>query len=103
ILILTQLVRVADPNAPLSLHVVQLGETSSVQLSQGFTLSFFAIKYILYNQDCTTIKASTTIPHSWLGLDSLILTLTSISFLILVFYSSEVVKDDEDNTNSTNG
>ncbi|MCD7451294.1 CCR4-NOT core ubiquitin-protein ligase subunit mot2 [Datura stramonium] len=85
-------------------HFIPLPVVRGVQLSQGLAFAFSAIKYIRYNQDFTTTKASTTTPRPWLGLDGLILAFTSISFLILVTGSGEVVGDDEDSTtNSTNG
>ncbi|XP_055825282.1 molybdate transporter 2, partial [Solanum dulcamara] len=77
-------------------HFIPLPVVRGVQLSQGLAFAFSAIKYIRYNQDFTSTKASTTTPRPWLGLDGVILALTSVSFLILVTGSGEVVEDDED-------
>ncbi|KAL8537560.1 hypothetical protein ACS0TY_012616 [Phlomoides rotata] len=55
-----------------------------VQLSQGLQFAFSAIKYIRYNQDFTkTTATKTDDPRPWLGLDSLILALVCLLFLIL--------------------
>ncbi|KAH0691832.1 hypothetical protein KY289_019190 [Solanum tuberosum] len=75
---------------------IPLPVVRGVQLSQGLAFAFSAIKYIRYNQDFTSTKASATSPRSWLGLDGVILALTCVSFLILVTGSGEVVEDDED-------
>ncbi|PKI43470.1 hypothetical protein CRG98_036227 [Punica granatum] len=52
-----------------------------VQLSQGLSFAFSAIKYIRYEQDFAASKSGS--PRSWLGLDGLILALASILFLLL--------------------
>ncbi|GLT71681.1 hypothetical protein SLA2020_436800 [Shorea laevis] len=52
-----------------------------VQLSQGLSFAFSAIKYIRYNQDFITSKSTSA--RSWLGLDGLIIALASILFLVL--------------------
>ncbi|KAK6795817.1 hypothetical protein RDI58_009272 [Solanum bulbocastanum] len=75
---------------------IPLPVVRGVQLSQGLAFAFSAIKYIRYNQDFTSTKASATSPRSWLGLDGVILALTCVSFLILVTGSGEVVEDNED-------
>lgn len=75
---------------------IPLPVVRGVQLSQGLAFAFSAIKYIRYNQDFTSTKASATSPRSWLGLDGVILALTCVCFLILVTGSGEVVEDDED-------
>lgn len=55
-----------------------------VQLSQGLSFAFSAIKYIRYNQDFTkTTATKTNDPRSWLGLDGLILALCCLLFIIL--------------------
>lgn len=77
-------------------HFIPLPVVRGVQLSQGLAFAFSAIKYIRYNQDFTSTKASTTAPRPWLGLDGLILALAAVTFLILVTGSGEVVEDDED-------
>ncbi|KAF3676595.1 Molybdate transporter 2 [Capsicum annuum] len=77
-------------------HFIPLPVVRGVQLSQGLAFAFTAIKYIRYDQDFNTTKASTTNPRPWLGLDGRILALASISFLILVTGSGEVVEDEEE-------
>ncbi|XP_049396063.1 molybdate transporter 2 [Solanum stenotomum] len=81
---------------------IPLPVVRGVQLSQGLAFAFSAIKYIRYNQDFTSTKASATSPRSWLGLDGVILALTCVSFLILVTGSGEVVEDDEDEDEDRN-
>ncbi|CAN4088895.1 unnamed protein product [Withania somnifera] len=76
-------------------HFIPLPVVRGVQLSQGLAFAFSAIKYIRYNQDFTTTKASTTTPRPWIGLDGLILALICVSFLILVTGSGEVVEDED--------
>lgn len=79
---------------------IPLPVVRGVQLSQGLAFAFSAIKYIRYNQDFTSTKASATSPRSWFGLDGVILALTCVCFLILVTGSGEVVEDDEDEDRS---
>ncbi|XP_015070738.1 molybdate transporter 2 [Solanum pennellii] len=79
---------------------IPLPVVRGVQLSQGLAFAFSAIKYIRYNQDFTSTKATATSPRSWFGLDGVILALTCVSFLILVTGSGEVVEDDEDEDGS---
>lgn len=52
-----------------------------VQLSQGLSFAFSAIKYVRYNQDFALSKSGP--PRSWLGLDGIVLALSSILFLVL--------------------
>ncbi|KAF7814330.1 molybdate transporter 2 [Senna tora] len=52
-----------------------------IQLSQGLSFAFSAIKYIRYNQDISTSKSGPS--RSWLGLDGLIVALSALLFLIL--------------------
>ncbi|KAL2516556.1 Molybdate transporter 2 [Forsythia ovata] len=62
---------------------IPLPVVRGVQLSQGLSFAFSAIKYIRYNQDFTkTTSTKTTDPRPWLGLDGLILALTCVLFLI---------------------
>lgn len=58
-----------------------------VQLSQGLSFAFSAIKYIRYNQDFITSKSTSA--RSWLGLDGVILALSSVLFLVLSTGSGE--------------
>ncbi|KAL6285815.1 hypothetical protein ACE6H2_010205 [Prunus campanulata] len=52
-----------------------------VQLSQGLSFAFTAVKYIRFNQDLAASKS--TSPRPWLGLDGLLLALSSLLFLVL--------------------
>ncbi|CAN1166360.1 Molybdate transporter 2 [Linum perenne] len=52
-----------------------------VQLSQGLSFAFSAIKYIQFNQDFLASKSTTSRP--WLGLDGILLALSSLLFLVL--------------------
>ena len=52
-----------------------------VQLSQGLSFAFSAIKYIRYDQDLATSKSGA--PRPWLGLDGLLVALVSLLFLVL--------------------
>uniref|UniRef100_A0A2P2JI15 Uncharacterized protein MANES_11G049600 n=1 Tax=Rhizophora mucronata TaxID=61149 RepID=A0A2P2JI15_RHIMU len=68
-----------------------------VQLSQGLSFAFSAIKYIRYNQDFQTSKSTTSRP--WLGLDGLILAISALLFLILTTGSGDDHSDtDHDNS-----
>ncbi|KAG8056041.1 hypothetical protein GUJ93_ZPchr0001g30943 [Zizania palustris] len=71
-----------------------------VQLSQGLSFAFTAVKYIRYDQDFSrSSSASTSVPRSLLGLDGLILALAALLFIILSTGSG----DDEDvNRDGTN-
>ncbi|CAK9174675.1 unnamed protein product [Ilex paraguariensis] len=71
---------------------IPLPVVRGVQLSQGLSFAFTAIKYIRYNQDFTTSKSTTA--RSWLGLDGLILALVALSFLILTTGSGEISDND---------
>ncbi|KAK7294127.1 hypothetical protein RJT34_17010 [Clitoria ternatea] len=52
-----------------------------VQLSQGLSFAFSAVKYIRFNQDLAKSKSGP--PRPWLGLDGLIVTLAAVLFLVL--------------------
>ncbi|XP_031105804.1 molybdate transporter 2 [Ipomoea triloba] len=75
-------------------HFIPLPVVRGVQLSQGLSFAFSAIKYIRYNQDFTTTKAASSTPRSWLGLDGLILALVCLSFIVLVTGSGEVAAEE---------
>ncbi|KDP37159.1 hypothetical protein JCGZ_06215 [Jatropha curcas] len=62
-------------------NFIPLPVVRGVQLSQGLSFAFSAIKYIRYNQDFVISKS--TSPRSWLGLDGLILALSALIFLVL--------------------
>lgn len=60
---------------------IPLPVVRGVQLSQGLSFAFSAIKYIRYNQDFAASKSTSARP--WTGLDGLIVAGTSLLFLIL--------------------
>lgn len=62
-----------------------------VQLSQGLSFAFSAIKYIRYDQDFAAGKSGG--PRPWLGFDGLVLALSTLLFIILVTGSGG---DEED-------
>ncbi|OMO54248.1 sulfate transporter [Corchorus capsularis] len=76
-------------------RVLPLPVVRGVQLSQGLNFAFSAIKYIRYNQDFVASKSTTA--REWLGLDGLILALSSLLFLIIVTGSGDqhTLEDDE--------
>ncbi|KAF8393286.1 hypothetical protein HHK36_021527 [Tetracentron sinense] len=63
-------------------RVIPLPVVRGVQLSQGLSFAFSAIKYIRHNQDFATGKSGSSRP--WIGLDGLLLALSSILFLVLI-------------------
>ncbi|XP_075665302.1 molybdate transporter 2-like [Castanea sativa] len=65
-----------------------------VQLSQGLSFAFTAIKYIRYNQDLVTSKSGT--PRSLLGFDGLVVALVSLLFLILTTGAGDHHDDNPD-------
>ncbi|KAJ8755876.1 hypothetical protein K2173_024421 [Erythroxylum novogranatense] len=65
-----------------------------IQLSQGLSFAFSAIKYIRYNQDFVTSKS--TSHRYWLGFDGLILAISCLLFLILTTGSGGGGHSDED-------
>ncbi|GAV69180.1 hypothetical protein CFOL_v3_12681 [Cephalotus follicularis] len=73
---------------------IPLPVVRGVQLSQGLSFAFSAIKYIRYNQDFVTSKATT--PRSWLGLDGLLVALAAVLFLVLSTGSGDTPVKDED-------
>ncbi|CAL0325969.1 unnamed protein product [Lupinus luteus] len=52
-----------------------------VQLSQGLSFSFSAIKYIRFQQNLATSKSGDQRP--WIGLDGLVVALAALGFLVL--------------------
>ncbi|KAK3026111.1 hypothetical protein RJ639_040783 [Escallonia herrerae] len=65
-----------------------------VQLSQGLSFSFTAIKYVRYNQDFASGKSGPSRP--FLGLDGVVLALACIVFLILSTGSGDVDSFNDD-------
>ncbi|KAF5183245.1 Molybdate transporter [Thalictrum thalictroides] len=61
---------------------IPLPVVRGVQLSQGLSFAFSAIKYIRYNQNFATGKSGSS--RSWVGLDGLILALSMLLFVVLV-------------------
>ncbi|XP_027125859.1 molybdate transporter 2 [Coffea eugenioides] len=77
-------------------HWIPLPVVRGVQLSQGLSFAFSAIKYIRYDQDfSTTTSSKSTSPRSLLGLDGLVLALFCLLFLILTTGDGGVPEDDE--------
>ncbi|KAK2651476.1 hypothetical protein Ddye_011332 [Dipteronia dyeriana] len=79
---------------------IPLPVVRGVQLSQGLSFAFSAIKYIRFNQDfVTTTKSSATIPRPWLGLDGLLLAISAVLFLVLTTgsgdYNVDIDSEDE--------
>ncbi|KAL5228463.1 hypothetical protein ABZP36_016728 [Zizania latifolia] len=81
-------------------RLLPLPVVRGIQLSQGLSFAFTAVKYIRYDQDFSrSSSASTSVPRSLLGLDGLILALAALLFIILTTGSG----DDEDvNRDGTN-
>ncbi|CAH1422565.1 unnamed protein product [Lactuca virosa] len=72
---------------------IPLPVVRGVQLSQGLSFAFTAIKYVRYNQDFAANKQGDA--RSWLGLDGLILALSAIIFLIITTGSGETYENPE--------
>ncbi|KAG5523358.1 hypothetical protein RHGRI_035244 [Rhododendron griersonianum] len=60
---------------------IPLPVVRGVQLSQGLSFAFTAVKYIQFNQDFAKGKSGST--RSWLGLDGLVIASLSLLFLIV--------------------
>ncbi|KAH7547348.1 hypothetical protein FEM48_Zijuj01G0300200 [Ziziphus jujuba var. spinosa] len=73
---------------------IPLPVVRGVQLSQGLSFAFTAIKYIRYNQDLVTSKSGS--PRSWLGLDGLVVALCSALFLILTSGAGDSIDNSMD-------
>eukprot|EP00262_Sarcandra_glabra_P021040 TRINITY_DN8641_c0_g1_i1.p1 TRINITY_DN8641_c0_g1~~TRINITY_DN8641_c0_g1_i1.p1 ORF type:complete len:487 (+),score=24.06 TRINITY_DN8641_c0_g1_i1:264-1724(+) len=70
---------------------IPLPVVRGVQLSQGLSFAFTAINYIRYDQNFATGKSGSA--RTWLGLDGLVLALSSLLFIVLITGSG----DDEEN------
>ncbi|KAG6537521.1 hypothetical protein ZIOFF_002615 [Zingiber officinale] len=66
---------------------IPLPVVRGVQLSQGLSFAFSAIKYIRYDQDFAAGKSLG--PRPWLGLDGLILALSALLFVVLASGSGD--------------
>jgi len=74
-------------------RLLPLPVVRGIQLSQGLSFAFTAVKYIRYVQDFShSSSASTAAPRPLLGLDGLVLALAALLFIILATGSG----DDED-------
>lgn len=80
-------------------RLLPLPVVRGVQLSQGLSFAFSAIKYIRYNQDFVTSKSTT--PRPWLGLDGLVLAVSALLFLVLCTGSGESFSGEDDVSSST--
>ncbi|KAJ4959516.1 hypothetical protein NE237_026627 [Protea cynaroides] len=72
---------------------IPLPVVRGVQLSQGLSFAFSAIKYIRYHQNFVTGKAGSARP--WFGLDGLILALSALIFVVLTTGSGDSVDETE--------
>lgn len=80
---------------------IPLPVVRGVQLSQGLSFAFTAIKYIRYNQDfISSTSTSTASPRPWLSLDGLLLALSAVLFLVLSTGSGDSRDSEEDELNS---
>ncbi|KAK7349155.1 hypothetical protein VNO77_06299 [Canavalia gladiata] len=68
-----------------------------VQLSQGLSFAFSAIKYIRFEQDLVTSKSGP--PRPWLGLDGLIVALAAVLFLVLTTGAGDEPEPEEEEEN----
>ncbi|RLN21794.1 molybdate transporter 2 [Panicum miliaceum] len=74
-------------------RLLPLPVVRGVQLSQGLSFAFTAVKYVRYVQDFShSSSASTAVARPLLGLDGLVLALAALLFIILATGSG----DDED-------
>jgi hypothetical protein len=74
-------------------RLLPLPVVRGIQLAQGLSFAFTAVKYVRYVQDFShSSSASTAMPRSLLGLDGLVLALAALLFIILATGSG----DDED-------
>ncbi|KAJ6820449.1 sulfate transporter [Iris pallida] len=60
---------------------IPLPVVRGVQLSQGLSFAFTAVKYVRYQQDLSSAKSAG--PRPWLGLDGLVLALSALLFVVL--------------------
>lgn len=65
-----------------------------VQLSQGLSFAFSAIKYIRYDQDLATSKSGA--PRPFLGLDGLLVALVALLFLVLTTGAGDTLHQPHD-------
>jgi MFS superfamily sulfate permease-like transporter len=74
-------------------RLLPLPVVRGIQLAQGLSFAFTAVKYVRYVQDFShSSSASTAAPRPLLGLDGLVLALAALLFIVLATGSG----DDED-------
>jgi MFS superfamily sulfate permease-like transporter len=84
-------------------RLLPLPVVRGIQLSQGLSFAFSAIKYIRYNQDFTaSTSSSSSSPRSWLGLDGIVLALVALLFLIISTGSGDDQERNENRDRSRN-
>ncbi|KAJ0680195.1 putative molybdate transporter [Helianthus annuus] len=71
---------------------IPLPVVRGVQLSQGLSFAFTAIKYVRYEQDFAANKQGDARP--WFGLDGLVVAVSAIVFLIITTGSGETYDDN---------
>ncbi|CAL5327707.1 unnamed protein product [Camellia sinensis] len=74
---------------------IPLPVVRGVQLSQGLSFAFSAIKYVRFNQDFASGKSGSR--RDFLGLDGLVVALFSLFFLVLCTGSGDSVDDEQSN------
>ncbi|KAK9054683.1 hypothetical protein SSX86_025762 [Deinandra increscens subsp. villosa] len=72
---------------------IPLPVVRGVQLSQGLSFAFTAIKYVRYDQDFAANKQGGA--REWIGLDGLIVALSAIVFLVITTGSGETYENGE--------
>ncbi|KAK6912149.1 Molybdate transporter 1/2 [Dillenia turbinata] len=72
-------------------NFIPLPVVRGIQLSQGLSFAFSAIKYIRYEQDFVSSKTNSSDPRSFFGLDGIVLALSALCFLILTTGSGDSV------------
>ncbi|KAD2806178.1 hypothetical protein E3N88_39555 [Mikania micrantha] len=72
---------------------IPLPVVRGVQLSQGLSFAFTAIKYVRYDQDFAANTQGDA--RSWLGLDGLIVAISAIVFLVITTGSGETYDNIE--------
>ncbi|KAK9149758.1 hypothetical protein Scep_008515 [Stephania cephalantha] len=80
-------------------NLIPLPVVRGVQLSQGLSFAFSAIKYVRNNQDFITGKSGS--PRPWLALDGLLLALAALLFILLSTGSGDDPHDQSSNHQSS--
>lgn len=84
-------------------YLVPLSVVRGIQLAQGLTFAIAAVKYMLYDQNFAKGKMGGD--RAWLGLDSKLLAIVALCFIILVsgageFTANPFPKDSIESSNS---